>query len=308
MTLVTSNKPSLSVIVPIYNEAEALTGFLPGLVNACQNNGWQLILVDDGSTDDSGKLIANFNRHPGITVLHHKLNRGYGGALKTGILQATTSHIVTIDSDGQHDVSDIAPMYQLALQKDADLVIGTRNHTNHPDSVREFAKWLIRLYTRILMPLPIHDLNSGFKLHRTELARKYLPLCPNSIAFSDAITLAFLWQRDLVLEHPVLVHERQTSRSTVGFQDAFKILLTITSLVLLFNPLRIFIPLSIACIFIGLGWGAYIVLSGRGVSVGAMLAIITGLLFAILGLITSQISSFRLSTLEDLHPRKISNE
>lgn len=298
MNPIPSQPPSLTVVVPIYNEAASLKDFLPDLIRTCQMNSWQAILVNDGSTDGTDQLLALYHDHPGVTVIRHKLNRGYGRALKTGIKHATTTHLVTIDGDGQHDVSDIAPVFQYALENDADMVVGLRSHTKRADPARQVGKWLIRAFTRILMPLPIHDLNSGFKLYRTDLAHKYLTLCPDSMAFSDLITLAFLNQRNLVLEHPISVHQRQIGKSTIGVHTAFETVLEITNLVLLFNPLRIFIPLSIACILFGLVWGAHIVLQGRGVSVGAMLAIVTGVLFAILGLIASQLSSLRLSMLD----------
>lgn len=295
------NPPSLTVVVPIYNEAAALKDFLPDLIKTCQMNGWQAVLVNDGSTDDTDQLLTVYQEQSGVTVIRHKLNRGYGRALKTGIMHTTTTHLVTIDGDGQHDVSDIDPVFHYALDNDADLVVGLRSNVKYANPARQLGKWLIRIFTRILMPLPIHDLNSGFKLYRTDLAQKYLTLCPDSMAFSDLITLAFLNQRNLVLEYPISVRQRQIGKSTIGVHTAFETVLEITNLVLLFNPLRIFIPLSIACILFGLVWGGHIVLQGRGVSVGAMLAIVTGVLFAILGLIASQLSSIRLSLLDAPH-------
>jgi len=149
-----------------------------------------------------------------------------------------------------------------------------------------------------LMPLPIHDLNSGFKLYRTDLAKKYLPLCPNSMAFSDVIALAFISQRELVLEHPITTRNRITGKSKINLQTAFETIIEIINIILLFNPLRVFLPISILSIVLGFGWGIPLILLGRGVSVGAMLAIVLGALFFAIGLIASQLSAIRIEAIE----------
>jgi glycosyltransferase involved in cell wall biosynthesis len=302
------DEPSLTVVVPIYNEVDALPNFLPGLVEMSQAKGWRIILVDDGSTDSSDQLIARFENRPFVKVIHHKVNRGYGGALKSGISNTITSHIVTIDGDGQHSVSDIEAVFNFAIERDTDLVVGNRGRLKKADPYREFGKRLIRSFTRVLMPIPIHDLNSGFKLYRTKLAQRYIALCPNSMAFSDVITLAFINQRHLVLEYPISVHERQAGKSTIGFHTAFETLIEIINLGMLFNPLRIFLPLSLVCTLVGLCWGIPFILLGHGVSVGSMLAIVTGLLFFILGLIAAQLSAIRINMLEYARPQGKADE
>ncbi len=296
---ISDRTPSLTVVVPVYNEIATLKDFLPSLENLCQANGWELILVNDGSTDGSAGLLASSEGHPGVTVIHHQLNRGYGGAVKSGLLAADTTHVVTMDSDGQHDLADLSPMYQFALEKNTDLLIGRRMEIVRAYRLREFAKWWIRFYTRLLLPLPIHDLNSGFKLYRTKLVQKYVGLCPNTIAFSDVITLSFVCQRKLVLEHPIHIHGRQAGKSAVNFLTTLDIAMNITYLGLLFNPLRIFFPLSALCLLFGFAWEARVLLLGLGSSVVAFLFGLTGLLIALLGLVSKQISSIRLSMLED---------
>jgi glycosyltransferase involved in cell wall biosynthesis len=284
----------LTVVVPIYNEADSLPAFLPRLISHCRGRDWNLILVDDGSRDGSSALLARYAKPPRVQLLQHKVNRGYGGALKTGIAAARTPRVVTIDGDGQHSMEDIDRMLGFALQQDADLVVGNRTGQQHPDRYRELGKWFIRRFTEILMPLPIHDLNSGFKLYRTEQARSYLPLCPDSMAFSDVITLIFIHQGRLVLEHPVSVQPRAHGTSTISTRTAVETVVEILNLAMMFNPLRIFLPLSAACLAFGLIWGAWIVLLGRGVSVGSMLAIVTGLLFFAIGLIANQLAAIRM--------------
>lgn len=150
------------------------------------------------------------------------------------------------------------------------------------------------------MPLPVTDLNSGFKLYRTELAKRYITVCPDSMAFSDVITLVFLSERNLVLEHPICISPRKLGQSTINIFTAFETVMQVLNIALMFNPLRVFLPVSIFCFIAGLGWGIPIVLLGRGVSVGAMLAIVTGLIFFVLGLLASQLSAIRMERLRDI--------
>jgi glycosyltransferase involved in cell wall biosynthesis len=283
----------LTIVIPVYNEAESLPCFLPELISNCEAKQWQLILVNDGSKDETADILSSLEE-PFVRVLTHKVNRGYGGALKTGLSAVKTPYVVTIDGDGQHQLSDIETIYQYALKTDSDMLIGSRSEMEHVNLYREFGKWLIRSFTRILVPLPIHDLNSGFKLYRTDLVQKYLPLCPDAMAFSDVITLLFLNQGHLVLEFPISVKKRVAGSSSIGTHTAFQTVMEILNLAMLVNPLRIFLPLSIFCIVFGLLWGIPIVLAGRGVSVGSMLAIVLGALFFFLGLIASQLASIRM--------------
>jgi glycosyltransferase involved in cell wall biosynthesis len=287
----------LTIVIPVYNEAAALPHFLPNLMTICKTKDWQVIFVDDGSTDLSAQILAGIEAKPFTKVLHHKLNKGYGGALKTGISAATTKYVMTLDADGQHDIADIESLLDFAHKTNADMVVGTRS-VKHASPYRELGKWIIRRFTSILVPLPVQDLNSGFKLYQTRLVQQYLSLCPDSMAFSDVITLLFLNQRHLVLEHPISVRHRTTGSSSISTHTAFQTVIEILSLVMLVNPLRIFLPLSIICIAVGLLWGIPSMLAGRGVSVGSMLAIVLGALFFFLGLIANQLSSIRLHLAE----------
>lgn len=248
-------KQDLTIVIPVYNEAESLPHFLPTLIKVCKINNWRVIFVNDGSEDGSNRILSGIESNPVVEVLRHKVNRGYGGALKTGISAVTTRYVITMDADGQHDISDIGILFDFAQKNTADMVIGTRNNPKRSNLYRELGKWIIRAFTRILVPLPIRDLNSGFKLYETRLVQQYLSLCPDSMAFSDVITLLFLNQRHLVLEHPIHVKHRTSGSSSISTHTAFQTVIEILSLVMLVNPLRIFLPLSIICVSVGLLWG-----------------------------------------------------
>lgn len=298
-----SSKPGiklLTVVVPVYNEGENLPVVAPELVEFCRTRNWEIIFVNDGSRDNTKQILDSIDSSSHMRVIHHKVNRGYGGALKTGIKHTTTPYLVTIDGDGQHNPVDVERLLQFAIERDADMVVGKRDARNASNIYRTLGKFLIRSFTKTLMPLPVSDLNSGFKLYRTELAKRYITVCPDSMAFSDVITLVFLNERNLVVEHPIHITPRKAGQSTITTFTAFETIIQVLNTTLMFNPLRVFLPVSVLCFLAGLGWGIPIILLGRGVSVGAMLAIVTGLLFFVLGLLASQLSAIRMERLRDL--------
>ena len=306
-----SENPLLTVVVPVYNEDQTLPSFAPCLIELCRAKGWMAIFVNDGSCDHTRQILDHLSTSQNVRVVHHKVNRGYGGALKTGISHVTTPFLVTMDGDGQHSSEDVERIFQYAIESDADMVVGKRNERGASNAYRTLGKFLIRSFTRILMPLPITDLNSGFKFYRTDLAKRYMTVCPDSMAFSDVITLVFLSEHNLVLEYPIHVSSRKAGQSMINTFTAFETVIQVLNIALMFSPLKLFLPISAGCILAGFGWGIPFVLLGRGVSVGAMLAIVTGLLFFVLGLIASQLSAIRMERLRDLpridHPRPLEN-
>jgi glycosyltransferase involved in cell wall biosynthesis len=294
-----SENPLLTVVVPVYNEEQAISSFASSLIEVCRSRGWMTVFVNDGSRDHTGQILDHLPASQGLRVVHHKVNRGYGGALKTGISHVTTPFLVTMDGDGQHSPQDVERILQFAVESDADMVVGKRDERGASGAYRTFGKFLIRTFTRILIPLPIADLNSGFKFYRTDLAKRYMTVCPDSMAFSDVMTLVFLSEHNLVLEFPIQVSPRQAGQSRINTFTAFDTVIQVINIALMFNPLKLFLPISALCVLVGFGWGIPFVLLGRGVSVGAMLAIVTGLLFFVLGLIASQLSAIRMERLRD---------
>ncbi len=282
----------LTIVIPAYNEEKALTSFLPELISFCETNGCRLIIVNDGSRDNTAGLLARFQSVPGVVVLHHKVNRGYGGALKTGIGAVDTAYVITIDADGQHRLADVEELYKVLRETDADMVIGRRE--GYRESLyRKTGKAIIRSIARLLLPLQIRDLNSGMKVYRAALVRQFLHLCPDNMAFSDIITLIFIHQRHLVCEHPITVAARTGGKSTISTKTALDTAMEILHIVTLFNPMRVFFPPAFFFLIFSGIWGIPIILRGEGVSVGTLFLFVTGLILFFLGLIAEQLALIR---------------
>lgn len=289
---------TLTVIVPAYNEEASLERYLPRVVEHCRRRQYQLIVVDDGSRDRTRAILDEAALRGELRAIHHKMNRGYGAAIKSGVAGASTDFLITMDADGQHELEDIDRLLQKAIEEDADMVVGSRRGQAAASVYRGVGRLAIRSFAKLLMPVPIHDLNSGMKLYRVDLARWYLPLCPDSMSYSDIIALTFLHRRHRVIEAPIRLSPRVAGTSSVSTATAVETVLDILHILMLFNPMRIFLPVSAMCILVGLAWGIPIVLDKRGVSVGAMLAIMTGVIFFFLGLIAEQLSWIRRAPIE----------
>jgi Glycosyl transferase family 2 len=298
----------LTIVIPAYNEQTSLEANLPGWLKACEEKGWRVIVVDDGSTDGTEQVLRAHAAHPRLRAFRHRANRGYGNALKAGLFHAETPYAVTMDADGQHRLADAARMLEAMQSRDADLVIGARVVNDTSGTYRRAGKGLIRLIARMLFPMQIQDLNSGFKLYRTEIVQRLLPWCPGSMAFSDVVTLLHLNLALNVIEIPVETQPRQGGRSTINTMTAVETVQEIINLLMWFKPLRIFLPVAALLLLLGIGWALPFLLAGRGMSGFALLLMLTGLLIAMLGLLAEQLAALRRVDLSDVSARPIPPE
>lgn len=289
----------LSIIIPAYNEEDSLKVLLPEFLRFVQHNGLQLIIVNDGSKDGTLEVLKAHQRAECFQFFSHKVNRGYGGAIKTGVRNATTKYVITIDADGQHDLNDVLALHKQIIETDADMIVGSRMAHKNASLYRGVGKWLIRSFAKILLPIHIEDINSGMKIYNTEMAKRYIRLCPDHMAYSDIIAMVFISKRHLVLETPINIKPRTAGVSTISTLTAIDTVKEILNIVILFNPMRVFFPIAILSIIAALAWGIPIALRGRGVSTGAMLGFTTGLLFFFLGLIAEQLSQIRKDSVDE---------
>lgn len=298
----------LTIVIPAYNERVSLEANLPGWLQACDDNGWRLIIVDDGSDDNTLLTLRARAAHPRLLALRHRTNRGYGNALKSGLAHVETTYSVTMDADGQHRVEDVLRLQEAIRTQDADLVIGARVVNDTSGAYRRAGKGLIRLIARMLFRVGIQDLNSGFKMYRTQVVQRLVPWCPGSMAFSDVMTLMHLNLDLHVLEIPVETRPRLGGRSTISTMTAVETVLEIINLLMWFRPLKVFLPGAVLLVLLGFGWGLPFLIAERGLSVFALLLVLTGLLTGMVGLLAEQLATLRRIDLSDISARRIASE
>lgn len=281
----------LAAIIPAYNEAGAIAGVVKKVLAEIGDFVTEVIVVDDGSSDNTAELAAA----AGARVIRHRRNRGYGAALKTGIYASRSAYVLTMDADGQHRPDDVRALWQEAPHHD--MVIGSRQGLIHSQLWRMPGKWLLWLLAQALVWQKIPDLNSGMRIVRRDTVLKYLHVCPSGFSLSTTITMAFLTRGYAVEFVPIEVQQR-VGKSTVSLKTGFDTIILILRIATLFNPLRLFLPLSFLSFAAGFAWGLPSVLERQGVSVGSLLALMTSLLLFVLGLLTDQISQLRLERFE----------
>ncbi|MFA7361568.1 MAG: glycosyltransferase family 2 protein [Candidatus Kapaibacterium sp.] len=280
----------LTIVIPFYNEETALKVLIPFLQKFSEDNKCKVIMVNDGSDDNSDSIIKSFSFTDDFTLIRHKMNRGYGAALKSGIEKCETEYVITFDADGQHSLDDVIVLYNKIISEDADLVIGSRINNDNTEKTKMIGKFIIRNLSKILIQNKITDLNAGMKIMRSNLAKKYIRICPDTFSFSDVITLIFVSEKNEVIEEPVKVLPRENGKSKITLNTAFDTVMEIINITVLFNPLRVFLPLSLLFLVLGVIWSFKIVLDGKGVSVGGSLLIVLGILSLLMGLIAEQLS------------------
>ncbi len=285
------NHEKLTVVIPCYNEALSLPHVLPALIEIASVNNWHIICVNDGSSDDTLNILKEYEKF--IKVINHKVNRGYGGAIKSGIFAAKTEYVITIDADGQHYLEDIEKLFAKLVSSDADMVIGSRKGQKSATYFRGIGKSIIRSLAKLLVGASIYDINSGMKLYRTDLAQNYSSLLPDTMAFSDIIAMVFINQKHRVLEEPIKIKERIAGDSTIGLHTAFLTVAELINIVTFFNPMRLFFPVTLIFLTSGLIWSGWILLKGGGLSVGASFLIIMSVLTFLIGLLSEQTVKIR---------------
>lgn len=269
-----------SIVVPAFNEFQSVRTTATELVARYPEA--EVIIVDDGSTDGTAAALEG----SGARVLTHSRNRGYGASLKTGLRAASHDVIVFCDADGQHDPADIDRLLQ--AMEGASMVVGARRKRLHSRLWRMPGKWFLGWMASYLTRTAIPDLNSGLRAIRRDVALRFIDICPNGFSMSSTLTIAALSEYEVRFV-PIDVRPRAPrSRSTVRVRTGVDTIFLILRLATLFEPLRVFLPLATFFIIGGLAWGIPYVLLHEGVSVGAMLLIVTGVLTFFFGLLADQ--------------------
>lgn len=284
----------VTIVIPAHNEEGAIGGVLAQLLAQRTPAIADIIVVDDGSSDRTAEIVEA----AGVTLIRQPSNRGYGAALKAGIRAATTEYVLTMDADGQHRLEDVLRLVDaVAGERPADCVIGHRTKLVHSPLWRMPGKWFLTRLARVLTQKEIRDLNSGLRVMRRDVILRYMHLCPSGFSFSTTSTVA-LASRGYRIDFVPIRVERRVGKSTVSVKTGFQTILLVLRLASLFNPLRVFLPLSLLFIIGGTIWTIPYLIDGRGITVAAMLSVLTGVTLFGMGLICDQVAQLRLERFE----------
>jgi len=283
------SKTDLSIIIPAYNESKVIREVISDIKRTIINNGINasIIAVNDGSTDNTGEILSSIQD---IIILNHPYNKGYGAALKTGIRSADSDYVLIMDADNQHSSEDIFRLYQ---EKDRyEMVIGAR--TNVTSIIRSPAKKIINIFASYLAGRKIPDLNSGFRIMKRDFVMDYMHFLPNKFSFTTTITLAGFAGGHSLHYIPIKMKKRKTGKSTIHpVKDTINFFLLLIRTTMLFNPLKVFIPVCIFLIVLGFVFSAYGLSVYGSFPKSASIIFVAGMLTFFFGLVADQISEMR---------------
>jgi glycosyltransferase involved in cell wall biosynthesis len=277
--------PEVTVVIPVYNEEVGIQKLLNKIIELKLNETYEILVINDGSSDQSLEVIKKYP----VKVYSHNANKGYGAALKTGIRKAHGDKVIMLDSDGQHDPDQIRVL--AGLLDEYEMVIGTRDKESFQVTTRQLGKRVIRWVGEFLVEQKLPDYNSGYRGFNRELIKGMLHIMPNGFSFSTTSTLAFLKEGYSIGTIPIRVEERVGRSSNVKFfKDGAKTLMLIMRIIMLFNPLKIFLPASVFITLVGIAYGIYGFMIAHRFSNGAIVITILGMFVFFIGLIADQIS------------------
>ncbi len=211
----------VAVIIPAWNEFRPTRGGLGEILQQLQSRPYSVIVVDDGSVDQTGVVARQY-----ATVLRHPINRGQGAALVTGMeyaLRHGAEILVHFDGDGQMMVDDIEKMVQPLLDDPAlDITLGSRflGHSDVPWVKKYLLQTPALWFQRLTTGLPLTDVHNGFRAIRARAAR-LLTIQQDGMAHASEITMEISKHKLRWQEVPVTIVYREFGQ---GFSGGLKIL------------------------------------------------------------------------------------
>lgn len=284
----------LSIVIPAFNEAEAIGPFVDDLVGCLAGSkiSHEIILVNDGSTDGTGETIHDLaERHDTVRALSHGTNRGYGASLKSGIKEAGAEIIAITDADGTYPADRVAGLYQNLQDGKFDMVVGARTGDEvHIPLIRRPAKALIGCLANYVSGTKIPDLNSGLRVFHRDAAIECFHLISDGFSFTTTITLSFI-ARHRSVEYIPVDYGHRTGRSKIHpIRDTLNFFVLILRTAVFFQPLKIFAPTSLLLAAGGLAWGVVQIQRDGGIGDAPVLLLVSALQVFLVGLIADMIS------------------
>ena len=243
----TWRRDGVSVVIPALNEEDAIAQTVRDVARVLHEASierFQIIVVDDGSTDRTGEVACESGAH----VVRHPHNVGYGRSLKRGISEASYDTIVITDADGTYPIERIPDLLD-RYDEGFDMVVGKRtgphlNHAAYKGWLRRVLKFLVEYSAGRKVP----DVNSGLRVFSRARLMTYFPHLCDTFSFTTSSTLGYMMTGMFVTYVPIDYHERIGSTKVRLFRESMRTLQYIIQAIIYYNPLKLFLLLSWMCI------------------------------------------------------------
>ena len=247
-----ADKPSLSIVIPVFNERESIPLLLDEIHSAVEGYNYEIVCVDDGSSDGTFEQLRQRSRNDGtVRLIRFLRNYGKSAALSEGFKHADSELVVTLDSDLQDDPQEIPRLVE-KLEEGFDLVSGWKKERRDPLSKRLPSKFF-NLVTRLLTGIRIHDFNCGLKGYRNSVVKsldlyggmhRYIPVLAGKKGFRVT---------ELAVNH----RPRKFGESKFGKERYFRGLFDLLTVLFLSRytrrPLHLFGLFGLVSLLIGIG-------------------------------------------------------
>jgi glycosyltransferase involved in cell wall biosynthesis len=221
--------PLLSIVIPVYNERDHLEALL-ARVEAVEISK-EIILVDDGSTDGTRDILAQYADRPGYTVVLQPKNQGKGAAIATGFKHATGELVIVQDADNEYNPAEYPKLIQPILDGIADVVYGSR-FAGYPRRVLYFwhsvGNQFLTLMSNMMTNINLTDMETCYKVFRREIIQQ-MPLKSKRFGFEPEITVKIAKCRYRIYEVPISYAGRTYAEGKkIGWKDGVDALWTLT--------------------------------------------------------------------------------
>jgi len=241
--------PDVSIVLPVYNEEGHVVEEIARITKSMDASSYtyEIIVIDDASTDGSGELLRGMEA---IRLVQYTNNGGSGTSRRIGTRMARGRIVVWTDVDMSYPNDEIPRL--VAALGTSDQVVGARtSEEGTAKALRVPAKWSIRKLAQYLMSTKIPDLNSGFRAFRRDVAEQFLHLLPTGFSCTTTMTMTFLNAGYSVAYIDITYAERAGSSKFHWYRDTRRYLLQVVRLVMMYNPLRVFMPIAVALLSVG---------------------------------------------------------
>lgn len=234
---------SISVIIPAYNEANGIANVVEHVKGfmADQKIEHEIIVVNDCSTDDTARQA----KAPGVIVISHPINRGYGASLTTGLKKAKYDHVLIMDADESYPVDDIEKL--LPYMNDFDMVVGARQGKHyHGSLIKRFSRAVFYVLLGYVTGEKIPDANSGLRIFKKDVVMQFEDDFCSGFSFTTTITIILLSNKGLIKFVPIDYMPRTGKSKVRHLRDTARTVQILLHTIVYYNPIKAFLPFSLA--------------------------------------------------------------
>ncbi|NWF98260.1 MAG: glycosyltransferase family 2 protein [Nitrospirae bacterium] len=280
---------AVSFVIPAFNEADTISSVIENLRDNFA--GQEIIVVDDASTDDTKEISIKAGADK---VIRHNKNRGPGASFKTGIIHSSGDFVIIVDADGQHPLGEIKKVFDYVIKNpQIDAVFTERTNVYSSGIIRSTGKILINYVVQRLIEEKITDHNCGLRAFRRIKILPFIFMLPDGFSYVTT-SLVLAYKEDFCIHWiPIAMKQRETGKSHVKVRHGFNTILLVFRLIVNFDPMKFFMPLTWISFIIGILSVIYNWVFYDGPGKNYIFFFLFGTLIFVLGILSEQMSVLR---------------